>query len=384
MARRIATTLPDPAEPPDRARRLVGLALFAVFFVVGFVLDVLGTFLDVATSKTPHLAEHALVAGAIPAFAMLLVYLPVPLLLDRFDPEPWWSLVMAFLWGAFVATGCAGTINTAVQMLASQSMPKSDAMLITTCVAAPITEETMKGLGLLGFSYFLRREFDGVVDGIVYATFCALGFAAVENVHYYADAAMRGRDVFQQTFVLRGLIAPWGHPLYTSMTGIGFGIARETDRPLLRVIAPPAGLLLAMSLHATWNYIPNMGPAVFALSLVLWIVFVGLFAVILVVLVARKGRIIRENLRDEVLFGTLTQAELTRVTSPLGRIRTYFAPRGRLERRFLHAAARLALSKWHVARALRGNKRTISVDLIGPLREEMREVRRELAAARAG
>ena len=38
---------------------------------------------------------------------------------------------------------------------------------------------------MLGAFYFLRKEFDGVVDGIIYATFCALGFAAVENISYY-------------------------------------------------------------------------------------------------------------------------------------------------------------------------------------------------------
>ena len=39
---------------------------------------------------------------------MLLLYLPVPSVLDRFDPEPWWCLAMAFFWGAIVATGVAG------------------------------------------------------------------------------------------------------------------------------------------------------------------------------------------------------------------------------------------------------------------------------------
>jgi RsiW-degrading membrane proteinase PrsW (M82 family) len=368
-----------PTEPRDRSRRLVGLALYLVFVVVGLVLDVLGTFLDVATSKTPHLAQQALVAGAVPAFAMLLVYLPLPAVLDRYDPEPWWSLAMAFFWGAFAATGCAGTINTAVQLVASRSIPKTEALLYTTCIVAPVTEELMKGLGVLGFSYFLRREFDGVVDGIVYATFAALGFAAVENVHYYADAAMRGHDVFHQTFVLRGIIAPWGHPLYTSMTGIGLGVARAPARRWLRVVAPVAGLVAAMALHATWNFIPNMVPAVFAVSLAFWFVFVGVFVVIVVVLVSRKGRIIRENLRDEVLFGTLTEREVRAVTSPVARLRTYVVRGGGLERRFIRAAQRLAVAKWHTGRAARGHRRTLSIELIGPLRHELQTLRAERA-----
>lgn len=369
---------PDEGRGRERGKRAVGLALYVIVMVIGLVLNALGTVLQIASSKTPHLAEQAFVAGAVPAFAMLVIYLPIPAILDRFDPEPWWCLAMAFFWGAIAATGVAGFVNSATLTFASHAFGKSTGFLITTCVSAPLVEEGMKGLAIFGCFYFLRREFDGVVDGIVYATFCALGFAAVENVQYYAEASMRGHDVFQQTFVLRGIIAPWGHPLYTSMTGIGFGVARETDRPAVRVLAPIVGLAAAMALHATWNYVPNLGPAVFVVSLLLWLAFVGIFFAMIVVLVARKGRTIRDYLKDEVVFGTLSADELRLVTSALGRVRTYFMPRGDLWRRFIKAAARLALSKWHTARAMRGKKRTYSIEFIGPMREELRRVRAEI------
>ena len=65
-----------------------------------------------------------------------------------------------------------------------------------------------------------------VRDGIIYATFCALGFAAVENISYYARS--EAHNALAATFFVRGILAPWGHPLYTSMTGIGFGLSRES------------------------------------------------------------------------------------------------------------------------------------------------------------
>ena len=58
--------------------------------------------------------------------------------------------------------------------------------MVGACISAPFVEEAMKGLAVFGVFYFLRREFDGVVDGVIYATFAALGFAAVENIIYYA------------------------------------------------------------------------------------------------------------------------------------------------------------------------------------------------------
>src|SRR4029077_20615052 len=106
--------------------------------------------------------------------------------------------------------------------------------------------------------YFMRREFDGVVDGVIYATFAALGFAAVENILYYGNAAKaemlsNKEGIFAGTFIVRGILAPWGHPLYTSMTGLGFGIARETNKTWLKWLAPIRGVTLCRVFFSSWD-----------------------------------------------------------------------------------------------------------------------------------
>ena len=366
---------------PDRLRRIAGAGLFGVGIVVGALLNFLFFFYEIAHSTLPHQMADAMVAGAIPAFAMLFLYLPVPSVLDRFDPEPWWCLAMAFLWGAIVATGVAGFANSAVSQLAIAAYGADRGRFITTVFCAPVTEEVMKGLVVWGFFYFLRREFDGVVDGIIYATFAALGFPAVENVSYYARAVLQGQDVFNGTFILRGVIAPWGHPLYTSMTGIGVGVARESSRRHIRFVAPIIGLGVAILLHATWNFVPNLGNHAFVASLMFWIVFVAIFSIIVIALVLRKGRTIRAYLKDEVVFGNLSEKEVVFLTSAFGRLRTYFMPRGKIWRKLIRASARLALCKWHTARAMRGKNRTVSLELIAPLRAEMKRLRHEISAS---
>src|SRR5262249_48149461 len=147
------------------------------------------------------------------------------------------------------------------------------------CVSAPLAEEFFKGLGVFGFFFFLRKEFDGVVDAIIYATFCALGFAAVENILYYSRAALAGGDrLLVRTFVLRGVLTPWLHPLFTSMTGIGFGIARETTKGWARFLAPIGGYMFAVFLHATWNFVATVLPPAIGIMLPLWILFnIGFF-----------------------------------------------------------------------------------------------------------
>lgn len=371
---------PMPVDPPDpdKRRRMVGFGIWGVGILVGIVLNILFTLAEIAFSKAPGRMMSAVLTGAIFAFLPLGFYLFIPMVLDRYDPEPWWTLAMAFFWGAIVATGFAGMINTGVHIVSASLFGPAVGNFMTSVVSAPLSEEFFKGLAILGMFYFLRREFDGVVDGIIYATFCALGFAAVENVSYYARAEMANQ--LAGTFFLRGILSPWGHPLYTSMTGIGFGIARESSRTWVRVLAPIGGFFIGVFLHALWNFVPTVIPNAFFIMLLFWFMFVVLFFIILIVLVLRKGNIIRQYLKDEVLMGNMTQQEVDLVCSPVGRLSCTFSWRGAEGRAFIGAASRLALSKWHTARAMKGQKRTISADFIGPLRQDIVRIRAQLNA----
>ncbi|MEZ4295119.1 MAG: PrsW family intramembrane metalloprotease [Polyangiaceae bacterium] len=369
----------------ESTRRKVGLALWILGIVVGILLNILFTLAEVLLSSSPSKMANAIVMGAIFAFPPLVVYITVPKILDRFDPEPWWSLAMAFAWGAIVATGFAGMINTGVAIVFTQSYGKQTGELVSAAVSAPISEELFKGMAVLGFFYFLRREFDGIVDGIIYGILCGLGFAAVENVSYYARAAVQGQDTLAGTFVLRGVFTPWLHPLFTSMTGIGFGLARESSNKYVRGLAPLGGLMVGMSLHAMWNFLPTalgseMTGGVFVVWLFVWLLFVAAFFGIIIALVVRKGRTIRDHLKDEVLLGNMTQDDVALVTSPFGRLTCTLSWRGGPGRSFIAAASKLALSKWHTARAMKGQKRTMSADFIAPLRQQMRQHRAEMLA----
>lgn len=370
--------LPDA----DSGRRKIGFAIWVLGILVGIVLNILFTILEVAGSKHPGSMAQAMIVGAVFAFPPLIVYISIPKILDRYDPEPWWCLAMAFMWGALVATGFAGMINTAVGIGVAQAHGKEAGELVSAAVSAPIVEEGFKGMAIFGFFYFLRREFDGIVDGIIYAIFCALGFAAIENVSYYARAAYQGKDILAGTFVLRGVFTPWLHPLFTSMTGIGFGLSRESHNKYVRALAPIGGFAIGVSLHAMWNFLPTalgeqMG-AMFIVWLLVWLLFVAAFFAIIIALVVRKGRTIRDHLRDEVLLGSITQQDLDLVTSPFGRLSCTFSWRGSAGKNFIAAASKLALSKWHTARAMKGQKRTISADFIAPLRQQMKQHRAEM------
>ncbi len=201
--------------------------------------------------------------GADPlAIGMGLATLPVPLYagmalwIDRYEPEPPAMLLGAFLWGSCIAAIFSYMINTSVfYWIYIQLQNGGLADDLNSMVGAPVTEECAKGAGLLFLYLVKRKEFDGVVDGVIYATMIALGFSMMENVHYYAKAfAVGGNENASTVFFLRGVISPFAHPLFTSMTGIGLGWTCENPKAEFRWFAPLAGLALAIFLHFAWNF----------------------------------------------------------------------------------------------------------------------------------
>src|ERR1700753_4327799 len=72
------------------------------------------TLFIVAPLSGPHPEARldAMITGAFLAFPPLALYLWLPWVVDRFDPEPWWCLALALLWGGVAAAGIASFINT--------------------------------------------------------------------------------------------------------------------------------------------------------------------------------------------------------------------------------------------------------------------------------
>jgi RsiW-degrading membrane proteinase PrsW (M82 family) len=200
--------------------------------------------------------------GAPFVIGFILAILPVPLLvalvlmLDRLEPEPWRALLFAFMWGAGVAVLGALILNTAGYELLTKPVFGERGELVTASVGAPLVEESLKGAVLFGFLWFRRHELDGLTDGIIYAAMVALGFAMMENIGYYMRAI--DQHNLEAVFIMRGVISPFGHPLFTSMTGLGVAYA-ALHRGAARVAAPVAGLCCAMILHASWNFSTAFG-----------------------------------------------------------------------------------------------------------------------------
>ena len=250
--------------------------------------------------------------GFVPTlFGFVLATLPVPiyvalaLWIDRFEPEPPWTLATAFFWGALVAVFIAFVMNTISGAIVGALFGAGAGEFFAKVVSAPFVEETAKALVLFGLFFWKRDEFDGVIDGIVYATMVGLGFAMTENIQYYGGALREGGIAF--TLVLRGAMAPFSHPLFTSMTGIGLGLASQTRKGAVKFLAPLAGLFVAMSLHGLWNLSASINGSLYLL--VYFLIMVPIFVAVLVVIyfaLQREGRIVREQLLCDLQQGCFT------------------------------------------------------------------------------
>lgn len=378
-----------PAPPPMPAPGAVGVGFVAQILALGcggiatFVVAGLLLLLFVA-----ELGVSAFLVAVIMAFVPSVAYLSIVLLIDRYDPEPPWVLALAFVWGAVIAVFGSLLINDTTAYLAAQAGGAAVGDFVGAVIAAPFAEEAMKGLGLLIVLLALRKEFDGVVDGIVYACVIALGFATVENVLYYGRAVYGGgAGTGVGVFILRGMMSPFAHPLFTSMTGIGLGVAREQKRGALVWLAPVAGYMLAVLLHATWNFVATVsaasGTGLFFLAyLVGWIPAFVCFMIAVGYCLYRERKIIRQHLYDEVVLGVLTPQEYAEVTSLSGRMAFHWRgwQRGgvsgyRSAKAFSRLATKLALSKWHTLKASEKNAHTRSLGMIPVLRQQLAERR---------
>jgi protease PrsW len=300
--------LPAPARPRLRAV----LTWAAVVVVTGGCALLTVAAITSVTGVLGVLTGTAL--AAIPVFPVVAAYL----WLDRYEAEPASLLAVAFAWGAGVASFGALAVNTASLQAIRDAGGDPTA---TVLVVAPITEEALKGAAVLIVVLLRRREFDGVVDGLVYAGFAGIGFAFVENVLYLGRGfATGGGGALAAVFVVRCVVSPFAHPLFTGATGVGLGLAVRTRRSLVRVVAPLAGFAVAVVLHAAWNLSALSGLSGFLGVYVAVQVPIFVCCVALAVLARRReGRLIGRHLAVYVRTGWLTPAELAMLASMPGR-----------------------------------------------------------------
>jgi RsiW-degrading membrane proteinase PrsW (M82 family) len=256
----------------------------------------------------------ALLGAFFFGFVPMFVFAAFVNWLDRYEKEPKLLLGAAFVWGVVIAGGGAYILNTVVGIgIYSITGSVSAADTGTTSIAAPIIEEALKGLAVLVVFFLFRKEFDSVLDGIVYGAITAMGFAAIENVLYiYRNGFQQaGWEGFWTLVVIRVLLVSWMHPFFTAFTGIGLAVARMSRNTLIKIIAVPAGYTVAVAAHAFHNTFSTVigGGGGFVLGLIAdYFGYAFMIAFIIWMIVNERG-ILKRQLVEEVNNGAISSKQ---------------------------------------------------------------------------
>ncbi len=219
--------------------------------------------------------------------AILAAFIPALLWLwffnsrDRYEHEPKSLIGKLFLWGLLSGPWAAG-FNEMFSQLWGPTINKAGsfglavALLFVMVYVLALNEETMKFL-VTGNSVRNDPNFNEPVDGMIYMTSAALGFAAGENFIYIIgaffgvlqsavkaggapEAALGSAFVaaFGVLAPIRSLITAVGHVTWSGITGyfLGRHVVGGGSKRLVTV-----GVFLAALLHTAFNFPQFLGSA---------------------------------------------------------------------------------------------------------------------------
>jgi RsiW-degrading membrane proteinase PrsW (M82 family) len=286
------------------------------------------------------LAAHQVGAGLL--LALLVSVVPTALYvgglywLDRYEKEPRLLVTAAFLWGSIPALILALAAEIFFHLPPNLIGPGSlEAARLG--VIAPLLQEALKGVAVLFIALRHRREFDNILDGIIYGAVVGFGFAMTGNlIDHVSTFALWGFDGLNVGAIVEGLLFGLDHAFYTAVFGLGLGLGRLALARWRRWAWPLAGFALAVAMHALHNLLAWRLLGLNVMTLVTTGAGLVLIAIVAGWSLARQRLSLREELKDEL-------------SESLYRIMTIPGERARAQRQALRAGG---LRAWQRTRRL--------------------------------
>jgi RsiW-degrading membrane proteinase PrsW (M82 family) len=162
---------------------------------------------------------------------------------DKYDREPKLVLLIAFLLGC-LSIYPALFLETLGELAGYKVSNSFWGTMFYAFVIVAFSEEFSKFI-MLRFHAFRHKAFNEPFDGIVYATFVALGFATAENFLYIADGGFG-------VGVLRMFTAVPAH--YSFGVIMGYYVGKAKFEPAHRFIHLLRGLFYATFMHGAYDF----------------------------------------------------------------------------------------------------------------------------------
>lgn len=311
----------------------------------------------------------SLVAAVLPAlFYFLLFYWA-----DRYEREPLQLSIAAFLWGALPAI-VLSVFSELYLSVALIQMPNTVAgTMLQRATIAPLVEELLKGVALFAIYIWFYSEFDNVLDGLLYGVIVGLGFSMSENFLYFVGAVGgSGYSALTSVIFLRAVLFGLNHAFYCSLTGIGFGLARNEQSKLWRILYPIFGLAAAVVIHGVHNVgisMMSFNPLSILFSVILAVIGVAVLFIVIRLTWSNERDTFRYELADEV-DDTISQDEYEMLLNGWHRPLRIMDSEERAKARRMHLSAELALHKQRL--------RTLGVEREPALPDQILNIREKL------
>jgi RsiW-degrading membrane proteinase PrsW (M82 family) len=292
--------------------------------------------------------------------------------MDRNEKEPWRLVLVAAAWGAIVATSLVIWAESIWEASAQQSLVPGPGLDASLAFMAGVIEELAKGSAVVLLFLVMRKDFDDVVDGIVYGAAVGLGFNFMESITYmtnlYAIFSPEGVGGFAagfQWYARQVLGLFFGHATYTAYIGAGIGVARQLPSLRKKAFAIASGFIIAVAAHFSWDAWITFFPiqnTVFGLVEIhlRTLIMNGPFTAGIIALLIFGVRFEAQNLLDQFRKeaaegrGAILPEEVPILSSPWMRIRQRLGAlrRGGLRAylkvaRLQSAQLDLAMERWH-------------------------------------
>ena len=211
--------------------------------------------------------------AATPALLLLRYYYRQ----DRERPEPKGLVVRIFLLGiaaTFVAIPLELLMSVFQGLFADFPLLTA---LFKAFVVAALVEEYLKLTIVRVFAY-RNRNFDEIMDGVVYTVVASLGFACMENILYVMGGTIG-------TALIRAVTAIPLHATASGLMGYYIGRAKFAESPRTERALINRGLRIGIFVHGTYDFLlfaaPVLGPWLLA----------GLFPLLLGAFLLLRSRI---------------------------------------------------------------------------------------------
>ena len=180
---------------------------------------------------------------------------------DKYEKEPVGMLVKVIAAGAIITIPILFVEMFLMELIQIQDIIAK--AFYEGFIVASLTEESFKYLAFF-LLVWKNRNFNELFDGIVYASYISLGFAAVENLFYVFGYGY-------EVGALRAFTAVPAHALFGITMGYYFGLARFNERKRTKYLW--LAILLPVILHGFYDFFLMSGNGLLMLTFLIFIVY---------------------------------------------------------------------------------------------------------------